>query len=179
MAEAIENSLRSLISSLQSAKIYPLEHPKFKESLESAHSSLRNLLGERNELVIGIIGQELAFEKEIFFDLSKSVKPFIQYLKERGIERIAFTRGITKEELSAFIIFLITPKDEIGPGVQEYLLNKGIKNIVIGKIKVGDNSLRKEALDSVNYLRQYEDSLSKISVSLDAIVKMRHLIIRS
>jgi len=171
MAEAIENSLRSLISSLQSAKIYPLEHPKFKESLENAHNSLRNLLGERSELVIGIIGEELAFEKEIFFDLSKSVKPFIQYLKERGIERIAFTRGITKEELSAFIIFLITPKDEIGPGVQEYLLNKGIKNIAIGKIKAGDNSLKKEVLDSVNYLRQYEDSLSKISVSLDAIVK--------
>ena len=171
MAEAIENSLRSLISSLQSAKIYPLEHPKFKESLENAHNSLRNLLGERSELVVGIIGEELAFEKEIFFDLSKSVKPFIQYLKERGIERIAFTRGITKEELSAFIIFLITPKDEIGPGVQEYLLNKGIKNIAIGKIKAGDNSLKKEVLDSVNYLRQYEDSLSKISVSLDAIVK--------
>ena len=171
MAEAIENSLRSLISSLQSAKIYPLEHPKFKESLENAHNSLRNLLGERSELVIGIIGEELAFEKEIFFDLSKSVKPFIQYLKERGIERIAFTRGITKEELSGFIIFLITPKDEIGPGVQEYLLNKGIKNIAIGKIKAGDNSLKKEVLDSVNYLRQYEDSLSKISVSLDAIVK--------
>ena len=171
MAEAIENSLRSLISSLQSAKIYPLEHPKFKESLENAHNSLRNLLGERSELVVGIIGEELAFEKEIFFDLSKSVKPFIQYLKERGIERIAFTRGITKEELSGFIIFLITPKDEIGPGVQEYLLNKGIKNIAIGKIKAGDNSLKKEVLDSVNYLRQYEDSLSKISVSLDAIVK--------
>jgi len=171
MSEAIENSLRSLISSLQSAKIYPLEHPKFKESLENAHNSLRNLLGERSELVVGIIGEELAFEKEIFFDLSKSVKPFIQYLKERGIERIAFTRGITKEELSGFIIFLITPKDEIGPGVQEYLLNKGIKNIAIGKIKAGDNSLKKEALDSVNYLRQYEDSLSKISVSLDAIVK--------
>lgn len=171
MAETIEDSLRSLISSLQLAKIYPLEHPKFKESLENAHNSLRNLLKERNELVIGIIGEELAFEKEIFFDLSKSVKPFIQYLKERGIERIAFTRGITKEELSGFIIFLITPKDEIGPGVREYLLNKGIKNIAIGKIKAGDNSLKKEVLDSVNYLRQYEDSLNRISVSLDAIVK--------
>src|SRR3989338_2803103 len=129
MAEAIENSLRSLISSLQSAKIYPLEHPKFKESLENAHNSLRNLLGERSELVIGIIGQELAFEKEIFFDLSKSVRPFIQYLKERGVERVAFLRGVTKEELLAFIIFLITPKDEIGAAGQEYLLDKGVKNI--------------------------------------------------
>src|SRR3989338_3088296 len=171
MAEAIENLLRSLISSLQSAKIYPLEHPKFKESLENAHNSLRNLLGERSELVVGIIGEELAFEKEIFFDLSKSVKPFIQYLKERGVERIAFTRGITKEELSAFIVFLITPKDEISSGIQEYLLDKGIKNITVGKIMAGDDSLKKEVLDSVSYLRQYEDSLSKVSVSLDAIVK--------
>ena len=171
MAEAIENSLRSLISSLQLARIYPLEHPKFKESLENAHNSLRNLLEERSELVIGIIGEELAFEKEVFFNLSKSVKPFIQYLKERGVERIAFTRGITKEELSAFIVFLITPKDEISSGIQEYLLDKGIKNIAIGKIKAGDNSLRKEVLDSVSYLRQYEDSLSKISISLDAILK--------
>src|SRR3989338_6537533 len=171
MAEAIDDSLRSLVSSLQLARIYPAEHPKFKESLESAHNSLRGLLEERSELVIGIIGEELAFEKEVFFNLSKSVKPFIQYLKERGVERIAFTRGITKEELSAFIVFLITPKDEISSGIQEYLLDKGIKNIAIGKIMAGDDSLRKEVLDSVSYLRQYEDSLSKISISLDAILK--------
>lgn len=171
MPEHLEDSLRGLVSSLQLARIYPREHPKFRESLESAYNSLQGLLGERSELVIGIIGEELAFEKEIFFDLSKSVRPFIQYLKERGIERVAFIRGVTKEELLAFIIFLITPKDEIGRAGQEYLLDKGIKNITVGKIRAGDDSLRKEVLDSVSYLRQYEDSLSKVSVSLDSIVK--------
>lgn len=111
--EKIEHFLKDLLSSLQSARLYATEHPLFKKSAEKAYLSLQEILREREELVIGIVGTELAFEKEILFDLSKAVMPAIAYLKERGIERIVFYQGVKEDELTKFIAFLVTPKTEI------------------------------------------------------------------
>lgn len=163
MPGKIEDSIKDVISSLQLAKIYPLEHPKFKESLEKAWMSLLSLLDERDELVIGIIGDEVAFEKEVFFDLSRMVKPLIQYLKEREVEKLVFRRGVTKEELSEFISFLITAKERIGADAQKYLLLKGVKNISVGKITVSSQG-------EAAYAHPYDDSLHKVTKPLDAVL---------
>mgnify|MGYP007051343121 CR=1 len=72
-------------------------HPKFMESLEQAYSSLEVVLGKREEVVIGILGEELASGENIFFDLSRKMLLAIANLKEKGIERMVFQRGITKE----------------------------------------------------------------------------------
>ena len=109
MEDKIEVSFKELISTLQIAKLYPDWHPQFKKAIDKAYLSLKDALSEREELVIGIIGEELAFEKEIFFGLSKMTKPMILYLKGRGIERIAFSRGLEKEELNKLIALLLTP----------------------------------------------------------------------
>src|SRR4030042_6721698 len=113
MLEKVEDAFRDLISAFQVARLYPDWHPQFKKSVEKAYISVEEALEGREELVIGIVGEELAFEKEIFFELSKNVRPMIIYLKERGIERIAFMRGMENEELNRFIAFLIMPKEEI------------------------------------------------------------------
>lgn len=171
MLEKIENSLKDLMSSLQLAKIYPAEHPQFKESIDKARADLEDILRDKEELVIGIIGDELAFEKDIFFDLSKKIHSAIVYLKERGIERIVFKRGLKKEELVKFINFLITPKDEIKRDAQEYMNLAGVRNIVVGKIKAQSAApARNEIEKSVTYLKHYEDSLDKVSGHIETLL---------
>ena len=65
--QKIEKAFKDLLTSLQTAKLYGPEHPITKDSIEKVYLSLQDVLAEREELVIGIIGEELAFEKEIFF----------------------------------------------------------------------------------------------------------------
>ena len=182
MLEKIENSFRDLISAIQIARLYSDWHPQFKKSIDKAYFSLKEVLKERQELVIGIIGEELAFEKEIFFELSKTTRPMILYLKDRGIERIVFCRGMENEELNKFIGFLITPKEEIKSDAQGYLSFLGIKNIVVGKIKSStDTSLAAESGGVRNYLSVYENSLDKISHSLETVLnegELDHLTLR-
>ena len=182
MLEKIENSFRDLISAIQIARLYPHWHPQFKRAIDKAYFSLKEVLRERQELVIGIIGEELAFEKEIFFELSKTTRPMILYLKARGIERIVFCRGMENEELNKFISFLITPKEEIKTETQDYLSFLGIRNIVVGKIKSSaDTSLAVEAKQLINYLSVYENSLDKISHSLETVLiegEVDHLSLR-
>lgn len=178
MLEEIKDSFKDLLASLQTAKLYATEHPIFKKSLDKAYLSLQEVLKERKELVIGIIGEELAFEKEIFFELSKLVRGAIIYLKDRGIERIAFYHGMDKEEFNKFIIFLVAPKEKMKIDLQQYFSLVGIKNITVGKLKVSSPSLRKsEELP----LSIYQNSLDKVSNSLASILDAQvldHLAIR-
>ncbi|MCX5703159.1 MAG: HD domain-containing protein [Candidatus Omnitrophica bacterium] len=171
MEDKIEVSFKELISTLQIAKLYPDWHPQFKKAIDKAYLSLKDALSEREELVIGIIGEELAFEKEIFFGLSKMTKPTILYLKGRGIERIVFSRGLEKEELNKFIAFLVTPKEEMGHQPQEALSLLGIKNIVVGKIKASPSApLEDKVKKSIDYLSIYEDCLDKVTDSLSTVL---------
>ncbi|MBU0897076.1 MAG: hypothetical protein KKB76_05605, partial [Candidatus Omnitrophica bacterium] len=150
--EIIEYFLKDLIASLQVAKIYTVEHPRFSDSIDKSFKGLRDILEHREELAIGIIGEEIACGEEVFFELSKKVKSTSVYLRERGIERIIFSRGLQKEELIKFITFLITPKapQEVEKDAQEYLILMGIRNITVGKIKVSLSALD-EAEKPVSY----------------------------
>lgn len=171
MLEKIETSFRDFVSCLQTARLYSDWHPQFKKSLEKAYNSLGEALKEREDLVIGIVQEELAFEKEIFFELSKIEKPMILYLKERGIEKIQFLPGLEKEELSRFISFLTAPKEEFKQKFQETLVPLGIKNIVAGKIKVSSGtSSGEEAEKSMDYLRLYEESLHQATHTLEGVL---------
>ncbi|MFH1355490.1 MAG: HD domain-containing phosphohydrolase [Candidatus Omnitrophota bacterium] len=184
MLEKIEKTFRDLISALQIARMYPDWHPEFKKGIEKAHLSLEKILSARSELVIGIIGEELAFEKEIFFDLSRNVKPTIILLKERGVERIQFLPGLDKEELAKFITFLATSKEKITLPPQEYLDTLGVRNIIVGKIKTGTMEFTADAMseESVsNYLEVYEKSFDKISESIESVLngeELNHLVLR-
>jgi len=173
MRDKIEIFFRDLLASLQTAKLYATEHPIFKKSVDKAFLSLKDTLEERGELVIGIIGEELAFEKEIFFDLSQMLKPAIIYLKERGIERIAFYRDVEKDELDKFIGFLANAKERAGIDAQGTLSLMGIKNITVGKLKAASVSSAGEAQGSPAASAIYERALQKVSQSLTNVLNMQ------
>ncbi|MDD5238538.1 MAG: HD domain-containing protein, partial [Candidatus Omnitrophica bacterium] len=182
MPDRIEDSFKDLLASLQTLKFYGNEHPIFKKSVDKAYQSLQGALATREELVVGIVGEELALEKEILFDLSKSVRPTIMYLKDRGIEKIVFYRGVQKEELEKFITFLAMPKEEIKKEAQDYLSLMGIKNIAAGKLKIatagapsspGSFVIPRQFLSNLKFL--YEDSLNKVSDSLTGILNSQEV----
>jgi putative nucleotidyltransferase with HDIG domain len=169
--EKIENSFKELLASLQTAKLYGPTHPITKTSVEKAYLSLRDVLAEKAELVLGIIGDELAFEKEIFFDLSKFLRQMILYLKDRGIERIAFNRGLELEELYKFIEFLTLSKEETKGDPQELLKASGVRNIFIGKVKASSVSGSDSGVKVPDLTNLYQASLDKISPSLTKIME--------
>lgn len=168
MIEKIERYLKELIVALQIAKIYTSGHPKFSEFLNQAHKSLTDILGEKEKFTIGIIGEELAFEKEIFFELSKRIKAAILLLKEKGVERITFVRGVGQDELVKFIEYLTTPQQDSSQDVQAFLSISGIKNISVGKIQTATASGKAQIVKSC--LQSYQESLGKVSQATDNVL---------
>ena len=168
--EKIENTFKDLMSALQMAKLYPGWHPECKKAVEKAYKSIIGVLEEEKELTIGIVGEELAFGKEIFFELSHLQKPLILYLKERAVEKIEFLPGLEAQELGKFIAFLVTPKEEIKYGVQESLSMMGVRNINAGKITGYTSAADAGSEETQGYLTIYENSLADITNSLDTVL---------
>src|SRR3989338_5035083 len=159
--------LRDFISAWQIAKIYEAGHPRFQESAAQALESLQEALKGRKDIIIGIVGTEFACGEDIFFELSKKLGPAITQLKNKGVERIIFQDGITKEELTQFIALLVSQQAEIKNELKDYLPIIGIKNIRVGKISELDAPASSEKFSDKT--GRYDDCLDKISQSLDSL----------
>jgi len=168
MIAEVETLIKDIISSLQVAKLYTVAHPRFKKYIAKTYESLKRILQEKDELVIGIIEGEFVFEKEIFFDLSKTAKQMVDYLKERGVEKIVFFRLIREEELSKLIEFLAMRKTEVEKDLQEYLKIAGVRNIFVGKVQQQSASDLMSSWYSISTM--YDNSFSQLSGTIDAVL---------
>ncbi|MDD4183770.1 MAG: HD domain-containing protein [Candidatus Omnitrophica bacterium] len=176
MMEKIEQYIKKLITCLQIAKIYTSSHPKFSEGLNAAYESLAEVLREKQEFTVGIVGYELAYEREIFFELSQKIKSAIGVLKKKGIERITFTRGIDKEELLKFIEYLAIPETEEVREPQKYITAIGIRNITVGKIKSSadaDKELKEKKEENIE--SYYADSVKTVETSIEDVLGGRSI----
>ena len=181
MFTKIETALKELSTCLQSIKMYGALHPSFTKSLDKAYLAFEDALNERQEMVIGIVGEELAFEKEILFDLSKLLRPAVLYLKDRNIERLAFYRGLNKEELAKFLVFISGPKEDFKDDPQKLLSLARIENISIGKLRVS-NERQDRVIPASIRSNLYQTSADKVTQVLSGVLnseKIDHLALKS
>ena len=170
MRDKIKDSLTDLLSAVKVAKFYSIEHPQFKDFIGRAFNRLQEIFKEKSEIVIGIVDGELAFEHEIFFDVSEKLRPLLHFLQQRGIEKIAFHRDMEMEELSKFISFLTTRKKKGEKKAQELLDFLGVRNIKAGEIKGPFSEQKEEVKAQRVYSSNYEESLDTVSQSLKTVM---------
>jgi putative nucleotidyltransferase with HDIG domain len=171
MLAEVEKAFKELLTCLQTAKMYETVHPMFVKSLDKAYAAFQDVLAQRQEMVIGIVGDELAWEKEIFFDLGKLLRPAILYLKERNIERLAFSRGLNQEELGKFVAVLAGPKESFKVDLQMLLTSLGVKNISVGKLQVDDKLDNTQGYSAGGgHLELYNSSADGVSQALSSVL---------
>ncbi|HOW42119.1 MAG TPA: HD domain-containing protein [Candidatus Omnitrophota bacterium] len=172
MLANVEMAFRALISALQIAKLYSTSHAKFLKALDAAFAAFQEAFRDSDEIVIGIVGEELAYKNDILFDLSRILKPMIVYLKSRGVERVSFSCRMQKEELKKLVDYLMLAKEEARKDPHEYLTKAGVRAISVGKLKVasdGDAALAK-AQQAIDFLNLYNGTLDNVSSSIDKML---------
>jgi putative nucleotidyltransferase with HDIG domain len=157
------------MNAIQAGKIYSTDHPKFKEFLDRLYAFLQEILQERKELTLGIVSGELAWENEIFFNLSTKLGALIDFLEESQIERIIFQQGLRYEELHQFIIFLARTKKLQKVDEKEYFTLHGIQNIRAGRLRATIKGERPEG-EKAELQMKYENSLQAVSHSLNLVL---------
>jgi HD-GYP domain-containing protein (c-di-GMP phosphodiesterase class II) len=135
LKERVKTCFIYLMNTIQAARIYSEDHPTFKEFLKRLFDQIQDILQEKKELTLGIVGGELAWEDEIFFGLTQKLRPLITFLEESLIERIVFQQGLRFEELNQFFVFLARTKKLDRIDEKEYFHLHGIQNIRAGRLR--------------------------------------------
>jgi len=159
-----------LMNAIQAGKIYTGDHPKFKEYLNRLYDVVQDILRDRKDLVLGIIGGEAAWEDEIFFHLRGKLGLLIDFLEKNGVERIIFQQGLRFEELREFIIFLTRVKRQDRISEQEYFTLHGIQNIRAGKLRTMVKA-EGAAAEAAETRTRYESSVQTVSHAINVVLE--------
>jgi putative nucleotidyltransferase with HDIG domain len=95
--------LRRFASGVRAAQLYAADHPLIGRNVEGLLAILKSLHGLQASIAVGIIGTQLVVSDTPMAKASQGMVELIKRLKDHKIERIAFERGVTAEETSAFM----------------------------------------------------------------------------
>ena len=101
-----EEVLRRMASGVRAGQLYAREHPLLGKSVDGLLAGLKPLLQAAPSVAVGIVGDELVVADTPMPKASASMGELIRRLKDQQIERISFDRGVTAEEVLAFMLAL-------------------------------------------------------------------------
>jgi putative nucleotidyltransferase with HDIG domain len=102
-AALYEDLLRRLASGVRSAQLYAPDHPLVGRNMEGLIAILRQLHQQNPSLVVGIVGTDLVVADTPLPKVSAGMPELIHRLRDNHVERIAFERGVTQDELVALM----------------------------------------------------------------------------
>ncbi|MDP2913175.1 MAG: HD-GYP domain-containing protein [Candidatus Omnitrophota bacterium] len=179
----VEELIGFLIGAVRTGNVYGRDHNLTKDAIDKLYSSLRAALSDREEITIGIIGDEVAFEKMPFYEISKNMGKFILQLKTMKIEKISFLQNCEKRELAVFINALAGSIKHHGKdsGIEKALEAGTVKNILVGTIGFGKEP--EEPASEINARAQtnasFQEGIDFLKQTLDDISNNRPVNIRA
>ncbi len=175
IADKVEGFINDLAAAAQYIKLYSPTHNIFEQSIDKAYKDAQYILQEVKVLIIGIIGDDFVFEKEIFFEFSmtSTAQGLIKLFRNKGIEKVIFKPLLGIIELRTFIILLSDIHEiNMNIGQMDYL---GIENIVIDKITQPVSSLERKEKNEIFGFSIYENYLNKVTEYSDAVLNNQEI----
>jgi len=104
-----------LALAIQGASTYPENHPRVQELLAHLHRRVQSEAERLRGLNIGFFSDHIVVDEFPFLEPNPTFTRLIERMREKGIEKILFSGGITFGELKRFVYFLgegTTPPSE-------------------------------------------------------------------
>jgi putative nucleotidyltransferase with HDIG domain len=148
--------LRRLAAALRSGQLYSRGHPIIARNLEALSTAIQLLHTLNPTVVIGLIGDEVVVD-DTPMAKADTVGPLIRRLQQSGVERVAIERGVTRDELTAFLdaVTALEPRgnDEALAAMPEF------PHIRVGRLTV-DQRVEGDLADMAALKRLYADAVS-------------------
>jgi putative nucleotidyltransferase with HDIG domain len=150
--------LRRLAASLRSAQLYSPGHPIIGRNLESLSTAFQLLHSLQPAVVIGIVGDEVIVD-DMPMAKADTLGLLIRRLQQSGVERITVERGVTSDELAAFIEAITTLDARPGAAAGETPEFPAIPHIRVGRVTV-EERIESSLTDMATIKRLYQDAVS-------------------
>jgi hypothetical protein len=158
-----DDFVRKLAAALRAGQLYAPSHPLVQRAFDSLNEALQQLLTEQQTIAIGIIGQEIIVGDVPLPKAAESMGEMLRRLKSLGIERIAFDRGVTPDQVQTLALTIAHPErrpGQAGPGVEPAdplsVLNS-LSHIRVGRIQTEEKK-EQSAADIATIRRLYSDA---------------------
>jgi putative nucleotidyltransferase with HDIG domain len=166
---ASDEFLKRLAAALRGAQLYSPAHPLLKRAFDALHESLNTLLGDQPSVAVGIIGNEIIVG-DMPMKAAESMGEMIRRLKSLGIERIAFERGVTPEEVQTLAMTIAHPERKPGeaaagaePADPTAVFNS-LTRIRVGRIQTEEREGEEKAgTDIATVRKMYSDATNLAS----------------
>jgi len=148
--------LRRFAASLRSVQLYSPGHPIIARNLESLSTAVQLLHSLQPTVVIGIVGDEVIVD-DMPMAKADTLGPLVRRLHQSGVERITIDRGVTREDLAAFIVGVTTIDTRNAEQGAE--LFPVIPHIRVGRVTV-EQRVEGSLTDMATIKRLYADAVS-------------------
>lgn len=116
-----------LALAIQAASAYPENHPRVQELLVRLHRRVQSEASLLRGLNIGFFRDHVVVGESPFIEPNPTLSRLIERMRDKGIEKILISEGITFGELKRFVYFLAEGQDTASDRIWE--------SIVYGRIE--------------------------------------------
>ncbi len=154
--QVADELLRRFAAALRSTQLYSKGHPIIGRNLEALSAAAQLLHTLAPVTVIGIVGDEVIVD-DTPIARADTMGPLIRRLQQSGIERITLERGVTLDQLTAFVYAIVDAGPAGADGQPPPL--PALTHIRVGRVSVtprGEGSLA----DMATIKMLYNDAVS-------------------
>jgi putative nucleotidyltransferase with HDIG domain len=163
--------VRRLTAAVRAAQLYAPGHPLVGRALRGLSESAEQLLAEEASVPVGVIGQEIVVGGTPLPRSAESFGELLKRLAQLSIERIAFDRGVTAEELHTLVTTLARPERagalSAADTADPWGVLSGLPHIKVGRLQSPER-VETSAADVATIRRLYTDAVSMATRLWDA-----------
>ena len=148
--------LRRFAASVRAIQLYKSDHPMLTKNVEGLLAGLKPLLQQQPSLTIGVVEQEFVVSDTPMPKASGAMKELIDRLRANQVERIAFERGVTPDD----VLQLISGVSTLSVKAAEAERTWSIPHIKVGRITAEDQTRDGIASDIAAIRRLYSGAVA-------------------
>ncbi len=133
-----EDLVRRLAAALRGTELYAPTHPLVQRGIDALCTAALEALQSAPSVIIAFIGDEIIVDAARLPKGTATLVGFARDLREREIDKITLSRGLTRDEVRGLIALLSDRKSPVP--LPDRLQGKGIRHIALGRVVVEDVS---------------------------------------
>ena len=131
-----EELVRRLAVALRGRELYSPTHPLVQRTAEAFSIAALDALESAPSVIIGFVGDELVVDAMRLSKATATLVGFARDLRERDVDKMTLARGLTPQEIGAFIALLGEHHSDVP--LPDQLTARGIRHVTLGKIIVDE-----------------------------------------
>ena len=156
-----DDLLRRMASGVRNSTLYAIDHPLVARNMAGLVGVLSLLHQQQPSIAVGIVGNDLVVADTPMHKISATMTELIRKFKDNKVERIAFERGVTQDELAALLQNLARLSSK-GADTEKDLSTAHIR---VGRLKSEDDKKRDGlASDMAAIRRMYSGAVETAQV---------------